>query len=162
MSNHRCQPAEPRSADFQLLASLINPRRTRCPSYKEELPRATRSKVAPTLYDGHLVRREHVETRSQPAEPRPADFRPLASLTNPRRTRCPSYKEELPRAARSTVAPTLNDGHLVRREQSDQCLALIGLFGTDWLAAPAVAYGSAVNEVDWESTVVGRAISAWH
>ncbi len=35
--------------------------------------------------------------------------------------------------------------------------------GTDWLlAGPAVAYGSAVNEVDWASRVVGTGISAWH
>ena len=46
--------------------------------------------------------------------------------------------------------------------KSDQCLALIGLIGTDRLAGPAVACGSAVNEVDWASGVVGGAISAWH
>ncbi len=41
-------------------------------------------------------------------------------------------------------------------------MAPIGLLGANWLAGPAVACGSAVNEVDWASTVVGRAISAWH
>ncbi len=46
--------------------------------------------------------------------------------------------------------------------RSDQCLALIGLLGAHWLADPAVACGSAVNEVDWASMVVGGAISAWH
>ena len=44
----------------------------------------------------------------------------------------------------------------------DQCLALIGLLGAHSLAGPAVAYGSAVNEVDWASRVVGTGISAWH
>ena len=47
-------------------------------------------------------------------------------------------------------------------DRGDQCLARIGLLGTDWLAGPAVAFGSAVNEVDWASTVVDSAISAWH
>ncbi len=36
------------------------------------------------------------------------------------------------------------------------------MLGTDWLAGPAVAFGSAVNEVDWASTVVDSAICAWH
>jgi hypothetical protein len=47
-------------------------------------------------------------------------------------------------------------------DRSDQYLARIGLLGTDWLAGPAVAFGSAVNEVDWASTVVDSAICAWH
>ena len=107
------------------------------------------------MYDGYLVRRRWSWNPWRPkfAERDAADRRPADNALD----RIATDKMSVVQTGRPIAGQPAGS-----RAISDQCLARIGLLGRDWLAGPAVACGSAVNEVDWASRGVERAISAWY